>query len=640
MRLPFSSCLCWRRTAMEIYMKNNEIAMNRAVELFDQQQYREAFAAFAEIYNQSDDKDERKAIFEMLDEAFYAPNKEDLQINYSENCSLLAAYPYQWGFQKCSVDALPVKIFPVTETEYCLYDKKTQAFSELQVINSGELCDYLFQDLSRPVFRENDCNLYHLQYLEDNIRRSEDYGGDNHIYLYYAGLGELAPLLFFGELKPLLAQQKPVFLIGTENKKRYPVNFKREFQIDYASMGPTPVRVEEVKRVCFWYKHAHSGSSFSQAVLGSLNEVQMIQGHDFNVYSQIDGEQIHEVKAFLDAMTDINTTYTADQISEMLQSGRYEIHLEGIEDFVVWLRQRRPAPHAYTVKELFCGYALFRYEKRNLNPRIAPMPLYDPHIWDPGIYSHLILSFPYHTVLTCVREPIMRFIRCQQVGIAGWQEFSTKYLLIHDYACAQFLHPELHKCYYGYRFEDLKTKPEIVCRALCKHLNLPYDKAMLMADTVERSSEHIARGIHVKGFDNAPLHWDLSDCLSDFDMVRLKMFYEPIHRYYGYPTFSFEEHPLPESLVRELFKYPFRFESMNVRFFGENAPAQESLHAWVQEALQDCWREEFVSPKLIPLEAPDEQKQQIVLKAPEPPMAAYRGNRQARRKAERKARRK
>lgn len=575
----------------------------RAISAFESGDYRGAFLSFIEIYN-AGAGEEREMILQTLEEGYYRPNEEALLANYRENCALLAAYPYQWGFRNLPAEALPVRVFPVTETEYSLFDKKERTFSGLLEIDGGELRDYLFRDLSRPVFRENECSLYHLRYLEDNVRRSEDYGGDNHIYLYYDGMAELAPLLFLGELKPLLEQKKPVFLIGENNRKRYPVDFKKKFQIDYASMGPNPVRIEEVKRMCFWYKHAHSGSSVSQETLKTLDEVQMLQGHDFNAYSKIDGTWILKTETFLKAVADVNAVYTADQIAETVQSEKYEIVLDGLEDFLDWLRRHRPAPHAYTVKELFCGYALFLYEKRGLNPRVAPMILYDPHTWNPSCYSNIVLSFPYHTVLTCVREPIMTFIRCQQVGIVGWEEFSTKYMLAFDYAHAQFLHKDLLPCYYGYRFEDLKTKPEIVCRAMCRHLNLPFSKSMLEIDLPHSKKGCRAKEgeeVAVRGFSTAPLHWDLSACLSDFDRIRLQMFYAPILQYYGYPTFPFQQHPLSEDLVRELFKYPFRFELVNPRLYAD-PPDPDTLHAWVQETLQNAWRKNFISPKLIPLE--------------------------------------
>ena len=38
------------------------MTMDKAIELFNQKQYRDAFAAFAEIYNQCLDKYEREAV--------------------------------------------------------------------------------------------------------------------------------------------------------------------------------------------------------------------------------------------------------------------------------------------------------------------------------------------------------------------------------------------------------------------------------------------------------------------------------------------------------------------------------------------------------------------------------------------------
>lgn len=570
----------------------------QAISMFDSGSYKDAFLSFVEIYHKSQDPEEKEMIFRILTEGYYQPNEKDLKAAYHANCSLLETYPFQWGFCSVPLEQLPVQVFPVSETEYCLFDKQTQTFTELRCAAREELEDYLFSDLSGPVFRDNDCSLYHLKYLCDNVRRSEDFGDDNHIYLYYSSLTELIPLLLFGALAPLLKDQKPVFLIGSENKKRYPVNFKKEFQIDYARMGPSPVRIEEIQRICFWYKHAHSGSGLTRAILGSLDEIQMSTGHNFNTYSKINGKQILDTHELKDALAQVNQCYTVAEIAEMVHSEQYELHLEGIEDYLDWLRQQRSAPQGYSVKELFCGYFLFRYERRGLNPRVAPMLLYDPHIWDPSIYSNIVFSFPYYTVLTCIREPIMTFIRCQQVGIVGWNGFSTQYMLASEYLHAQFLHPELRPHYYGFRFEDLKTKPEVVCRALCKHLNVPYDEKMLKAESPIGLTENENRGIDYA----APLHWDLSTCLSEFDIARLKMFYEPIHRYYGYPAFSFEEHPLPETLVRELFKYPFRFEYINPHIFGRNAPSWDDLHAWVQNILQGCWRKEFYTPKLIALE--------------------------------------
>ena len=610
-------------------MENNKATMEEAVELFEQQRYREAIAAFAEVYDQSEDKNERETVFNILSEAFYDPNKAELRANYERNLQALKQYPYFFDKTFREYEELNFQLFPASDEFFYCYNKEKNCFEgEYDAATDGQM-RYFFESSDKPLKAENEDNLYNLNFLNDNVRASEDYAGDNHIYLLYDTPGPLERLMMTCDLEPLLQQNKFVFLVGEENKKRYPVDFKKEFGIDYSALKPTPVRIEEIKRVCRWCAHLYSGTLLSLGVLGSLNEVQSIFGEDFHKGSEINGQPIPFTKEFQDALANFNTVYTAEQISEMIMSKKYRFNLPDSNAFLNWLRQQRPAPHEYTVKELFCGYFLFQYEKRNLNPRIAPMLIFDPHI-GAYPYSELILSFPYHTALTSVREPITVFIRSQQDKVIGHEENSTKEWLASDYWFWQSIHPDLLPHYYAFRFEDLKTKPEIVCRALCKHLNLPYDKIMLEADVPFENQTH---GV-VRGFDTAPLKRDLSANLSEFDRMRLQMFYDPILRYYGYPTFPFEEHPLPENLVRELFKYPFRFEHVNSKIYGERAPSRHMLHAWIQDVLQNLNRMKFVPPKLIPLEEPAEPEQETVQNRRE--TSPYIGNRQERRKNRKK----
>ena len=39
------------------------------------------------------------------------------------------------------------------------------------------------------------------------------------------------------------------------------------------------------------------------------------------------------------------------------------------------------------------------------------MLLFDPHVWNTSVYNAVVSAFPYRTVLTSVREPIMTFGR-------------------------------------------------------------------------------------------------------------------------------------------------------------------------------------------------------------------------------------
>ena len=615
-------------------MEGNRTTIEQAIELFEQRRYQEAFTAFAEIYNHSQDKNERKAIFETLVDSFYAPNEVELQENYVKNLEVLMRYPYFWNKTFRKYEELTFQLFPISDEYFYRYNKEKDCFEEKYDATTPNQMRYFFENLDGPVKVENEDNFYNLNFLNDNVRASEDYAGDNHIYMLYDTLEPLERLMMTCDLEPVLRQKKFVFLVGEENKKCYPVDFLKEFQIDYNAMSPTPVRIEEIKRICRWCARLFSGTILSREILGSLNEVQCITGVSFHKGSKINGQVLFTVKDFLDAIADVDAVYTAEQISGLFHSEKNEYNLPESEEFLDWLRQRRPAPHEYTVKELFCGFFLFHYEKRNLNPRIAPVLLFDPHV-GPTIYSEIVLSFPYHTALTSIREPIMVFIRGQQDRILGWDEGTTKFWMYSDYSFWQSIPQKLLPHYYAFRFEDLKTKPEVVCRALCKHLNLPYDKIMLETEAPYKNQMNPIFDV-VKGFDTAPLKRDLSANLSEFDKVRLQMFYEPIQRYYGYPTFSFQEHPLPESLVRELFKYPFRYEQKNLEIYGSNAPDREKFHAWIQDVLQNGWRKKIIFPKLIPLEEPNEQKQQEESNEPKQQMAAHKGNRRSKKKTKKR----
>jgi len=571
--------------------------VSQAIALFDEQKYQEAFKMFVDVYHQSQDAAEQQQIFQILEEAYYLPNEEELRQTYDANVTLLKNYPYFWNKSFRSFDDLSFQLFPVSDELYYRYSRSGHRFSGAYDAKSSQQMRYFFEDLGQPLRVQDEDNFYNLTFLNDNVRRSEDFAGDNHIYLIYTSLEPLERLMLACDLEPILQQQKFVFLVGEKNWGKYPINFRKKFGIDYSKMKPTPIRIDEIKRICFWYKHAYSGTELSLAVLGSVNEIQMCSGYDFDTNSTKEGYPLYFTPEFRDILSRPDDTYTVDQVENLVRSEKYDIHLKELDMYLGWLRHQRSAPHTYTVKELFCGYFLFQYEKRGINPRIVPTLLFDPHMWDTSAYDKIILSFPYCTVLTSMREPIMTFGRAYLYGLIGWNKFQTQYILGSDYEHTRFLPLELLDCYYGFRFEDLKTRPEAVCHAVCRHLNVPYEPQMLEteAPVADRS------GNITKGFDQSPLHRDISAVLSEFDQLRLKMFYEPIHRYYGYPAFSFDEHPVPEETVRALFRVPFRFEHMNHKIFKE-APSQDVLHEWIQEALQKMWRKKFVAPKLIPLE--------------------------------------
>lgn len=566
-----------------------------AIALFDAGDYKAAFIGFAEIYNESQNCHERQDIMEIVQEAYYSPNEPELRKLYEKNVEILTAYPYFWDKEFADFSSLSFLLFPISDDSYYLFDKKTDRFIGEYDGTTRHQMRYFFENLDQALKVEDEDNLYNLTFLFDNVRRSENVAMDNHIYLLYNSWEPLQRVMQIGELTPILAHEKFVFLVGTKNFKRYPVNFKDEFGIDYDIMNPVPVRIEEVKRICYWYKHAYSGTALSCGILDASSYTSMFCAHDFHTYSSVNGTNI--LPYLLKWLSNPNRIVNISQLIGIANNSEIDIRIPDLVKYLDWLKDSYANCEHFTVLELFKGYFIYNLGNHANQCRITPLLVFDPHIWQCNVYNEILHHFPYCTVLTCMRNPITVFGRSYQYGLIGWNKFQTQYILASDYTHAQFLSDQLKQEYWGYKFEDLKTKPEDVIRGICHLLNIPFENRLLNVEVPMTDKS----GSTVRGFDQTPLHRDVSKVLSDFDQIRLKIFYSPILQYYGYDQFPSSLHPMSEQLIRDLLAVPFCFESYNHKAF-KNAPSQPEFHQWIQQIIQGCWNQSIVCPKLIPLE--------------------------------------
>nr|WP_302665419.1 hypothetical protein [uncultured Agathobaculum sp.] len=571
------------------------MTIQEAIALFDAGDYKEAFVNFAKIYNESPNAQERQDIMAMLQEAYYQPNEPELRENYEKNIESLAAYPYLWEKQFADFSSLSFLLFPVSDDCYYLYDKKADRFvGEYDGITRHQM-RYFFENLDHALRVEDEDNLYNLTFLFDNVRRSEDVAMDNHIYLLYHSWEPLQRVMQVGDLTPLLEHEKFVFLLGKKNFDRYPVNFKDQFGIDYGSMKLTPVRIEEVKRICYWYKHAYSGTALSCGILDASSHTVMFCAHDFHTYSTVNGSNIF--RYLVGYLSNPKQPVSLSKLIHFINQSNVDICIPDLLKYLNWLQDNYAHQKQFTVIELFKGYFVYKYGEFTSFSRITPVLVFDPHIWQCNIYNEILHQFPYRITLTCMRNPITVFGRSYQYGLIGWNKFQTQYILGSDYVHAQFLSEPLKRDYWGYKFEDLKTKPEATIRGICQLLNIPFEAKLLEVEVPMTDKS----GNTVRGFDQSPLHHDISQVLSDFDQIRLKIFYDPILKYYGYDQFPSVFHPMPEQLIQSLFAVPFCFESYN-HICQKNAPSQEELHQWIQDVLQNYWNRNIFCPKLIPLQ--------------------------------------
>ena len=163
-------------------MENIERRFQQALDLFAAEKYREAILELITLYQEGHYKAE---ILEILNEACYEPNEEEMRSTFQENKRLLEQYPFVLGDLDCEFEALPYRLYMVSDTEFYVFRKDEETFTELYKFEDGTPYALYSERMESILFLEQEVNYSHLCYLSDVMRRSEDLAYDNHIYLYY-----------------------------------------------------------------------------------------------------------------------------------------------------------------------------------------------------------------------------------------------------------------------------------------------------------------------------------------------------------------------------------------------------------------------------------------------------------------------
>ena len=381
------------------------------------------------------------------------------------------------------------------------------------------------------------------------------------------------------------------------------------FGIDYSKMTPTKLRIEEMNRFCYWCKLPYSGSVFGISVLGA-NDYIVVKWFMSPLY--INGVPMYTHPLIYDFLKNLDKQYSLQDIlnlyfnlaieldymnSDYLSFARYLIR-----EFGVGGKQE------FIVSELFKAYFIFRYYNKfgqenikNVNPRVSPMILFEPHLNAPerNMFYDLVLDFPYHVILGSMREPILsvgRFYQISSIGNKGAGFISV--FDYYNYFLNQNIPQNLLDKWYMYRFEDLKLHPKETLMAICEVLNVPYDEKMLNEEAPAKNVDGI-----VKGFDTQPLHRNVDFALSKFDQMRLQIYFDVILRHFNYPTFDFEECPMNEQEFFFLLKFPFRFENHYIKSKKLSKEETENLRKYFHNNMFTLWKlakeGHIVLPKVI-----------------------------------------
>ena len=513
---------------------------------FAEGDYKIAFTAFVSLYNQGHFQSE---LMELMTQGFYLPNVQRQQKRYERNCRALAAYPYCFRKEFPAFESLPVRFYPFDNKGYIPYFKAENRFGEYLNFDDPVVDRYFFRDLEKPVLARDVYSQYQLEYLNDNVRKSEWVGRENHVYLHYADFGRFCACLQCLELRPLLREEKLVFLFG-EEIAQYPIDFKARFGIDYSQYPLKPIGIREVQKL-IWHTQlsTHNGGDF-------FNEI--FYGHP-NLLSL--------------------ESVMFDSYQNMIRKARDDFKENPLQNDVCrqLAQLKNPTDKDYLVA-LFLNSSNTR---SGLDPasRIAPALIFQPHFHNMeykldvsedetacALFSPqyeeikkfpVFREFKYIKTFTPIRRPTTSHAATVRFMV-NRHDNSDEISIIADAVAVRVLNrsylrepgDRLYRDSILVRFEDGKLNPKATFTRLAEFLDLPYTESMTYCSSYLGIDPEAMPG-NARGFDPAPVYRTYDEYANDAERAFLEYFMSDIYAACGYAFQYYKGEPVDEAWAEE-----------------------------------------------------------------------------------------
>lgn len=527
---------------------------------------RAAFRTFLRLYQQGQYRDD---ILTVLLGAFYEPKVRRMKNRYERNRKLLGKYPYLFRRDFLPFDRLPLVFIPYDDDRYAPLNAETGELGDLFNVKEPVVTRSFFKALEQPVLADDVYSQYELEYLRDNVRRSEDIGRENHVYLHYTDWGTFCAWLQILNLKPLLEDKKVVFLIGDE-LAQYPIDFKERFGIDYSQYTVQPIRIAEVTRM-IWHTQlsTHNGGDF-------FNEIFDAHPNLISLPSiMMDGAQ----KMIDDIKTHLATAYNLEGARQVFRGEHRNIAEE-------LFLMKRPSDKDYLV----AAYMMQDKWTKFLDPssRIAPALFFQPHFHNIVYSLHsdkhnrtiltaknvetlhkskLFQGFKYIKTFT----PLRRFTTSHGATVKFMYKSATEKtseeMLGKDKKNVTLIVPDavtqrvcnrsfladpddrLYKDSIIVRFEDGKLNPKATFTALADFLDLPYTESMTYCSEMGERDPESYEG-NARGFDPAAIYRTYDEYVNDSERKYIEYFLRDAYEYYGYDPHYYAGEEVTEETIK------------------------------------------------------------------------------------------
>ena len=528
--------------------------------------YRISYTCFLELFNQGHFQEE---ILSLMAAVFYDPNEKTLRTRYERNCRLLERYPYLFRRDFPDFEDLPIRFFPYDEHNgYVPFYPEKMEFGGFFNPKHPVVSRNFFKDLDKPVLAEDVFSQYELEYLRDNVRKSEYVGRENHVYLHYTDWSVFCAYLQVLNVRPLLKDQKLVFLIG-EEIEQYPIDFKERFGIDYSQCPIRPVGIREINRL-IWHTQlsTHNGGDF-------FNEIFDAHPNLLAFTSIMFDNTVDNVAKWKDAMNKAEGSKAAAQEFAQLNDMNPRIIQE-----LARLRNRSD-------KDIMVAMFLGNTKVASfLDPasRIAPALFFQPHFsnivydlhvdakgntaldsdqYQKACQSPLFRGFKYIKTFTPMRRLTTSHAATVKFMYAMSQEKAEKEGTINVVADAvsqrilnrSFMIDWQDRLYQDsvlVRFEDGKLNPRATFTALCAFLDLPYTESMTYCSFMGEHDPFADVEGYAAGFSLSSVYKTYDEYANDSERCYIEYFMRDVYEFYGYDFKYYDGQPMDMERIRAL----------------------------------------------------------------------------------------
>lgn len=566
--------------------------------------YQVPYTCFRKLYNSGY---YREDCLEIMTRAFYEPNIKILKSRYAKNCKLLEKYPYLFRKDFLPFDELPIHFYPYDDNGYLPFYLEEERFGEYLNFKHPVISRNFFHDLENPILAQDVFSQYELEYLNDNVRKSEYIGRENHIYLHYTDWGQFCAYLQCLNLRPLLKEKKIVFLIGDE-AELYPINFKERFGIDYSGYPVKPTSIREVTRL-IWHTQlsTHNGGDM-------FNEV-------FDAHPNL----IASTSLLFDSVES-----TIAEIQNVLRASSSVG--EAVRRFFAWdprLISELYALKDRTDKDVLVGMFLrdIRNAEKENGPmlddssRIVPAVFFQPHFHN--IIYKIYADSKNRTTLTSAeydeicRSPIFKEfkyiktftpLRRMTTSYSASVRFMYNWEMAHEGQMGDVISQRvlnrsfmidwqnrLFKDCVLVRFEDAKLNSKAVFTALAAFLDIPYAESMTYGSEFGKKLDY--NGVFSNVFDPAPVYRTYDDFTNDSERYYIEYFMRDVYEHYGYDFQYYDGAPVDIARVEELVSDFSKLDGFTHEMFmknkrledGQNEPlTPESLEEQASAVLEQA----------------------------------------------------